>query len=202
MKPGQSVTFAQLNSAFADVQRELARVGLWQHGSPLLMTDVVWCTLPPHDDIADANGFFMNGSHRRYVQFGFEPGHIYIPRRIPSQGPQQDRGSLRDVLRHEFGHAVAYHYRRLVRNKKFSITFGAPYYAEWLIHPSDPADFVSDYAMSSPMEDFAETFAHWLCNPTNPIYRLPRFRNGEQASRGLLAKLAFVRQLCRTIARL
>ena len=201
MRPGQSVSFHQLQSAYADVQRELARAGLWYEGARLTRTEVIWCRVPP-PDMWDANGFFINGDHRSYRSFGYAPGHIYIPVRIPDQGRRQDRGSLRDVLRHEFGHALAYHYPSLIRRRRaFVLAFGAGYDADWTYPPGEPYDFVTDYAMTSPMEDFAETFAHWLRDPANPVGRLPRFRRNPygRPSSVLRAKLRFIKALCRRL---
>jgi hypothetical protein len=201
MKRGPSISFAQLQAAYNDVQRELAAAGLWHEGSRLQRTEVVWCRQPP-PDLWDAKGFFVNDTHRVYRTFGCEPGHIYIPSRV-LDGGRDHAGSLRDVLRHEFGHALAYYYPGPVRRSRaFVAAFGAGYDMVWIDPPEDPADFVTDYAMTSPMEDFAEAFMVWLRNPANPISSLPRFRQNSRRrpSPSLRAKLRFVRDLCHRLA--
>ena len=63
------------------------------------------------------------------------------------------RGSLRDVVRHEYAHALEHHYPRLTgRSARFRETFGE----------GDNEDFVSDYAKTNPSEDFAETFMLYI----------------------------------------
>jgi len=203
MNRGDAVSYRQLQSAYADVQRELARAGLWYEGHPLTKTEVIWCHFAP-PDLRDAKGFFINETHRLYRAFGCEAGHIYVPRRVLEQGPRRYRGSLRDVLRHEFGHALAYYHPALIRRSRaFVEAFGACYDGNWPDPPTDSVDFVTDYAMTSPMEDFAETFARWLCNPDNPLRTLPRFRRNPHCrpTRALRAKLRFVRDVCRRLVK-
>ena len=199
MKHGHSVSSQQLQSAYLDVQRELDRAGLWYERSRLMQTEVVWCWLPP-PSLWGTVGFFIESESALYRLFGFAPGHIYIPKWILLHGPWQNRGSLRDVLRHEFGHALAYyHPGPICRSRMFRDAFGARYDESWFEQPTDCEDFVSDYAMTNPAEDFAETFARWL-----------RALGGRGNSRGtsavprhatptLRAKFAFVRAACRRV---
>lgn len=200
MRATQAVSCQQLHSAYADVRRELVKVGLW-YGGRISQAEVVLCRRPP-PDLRDAAGFFVNEQHFLYRSFGCEPGHIYVPQGILEQ-PQR-RGSLRDILRHEFGHALAFYYPGLIRRRRaFVAAFDARYDEQWLIPPTDPADFVSDYAMTAPDEDFAETFMVWLrscsrCRASES--RCPRCpsRCGTPALR---AKFRFVRDLCRRLSR-
>ncbi|MGA2617371.1 MAG: putative zinc-binding metallopeptidase [Thermoguttaceae bacterium] len=199
MKRGHSVTFRQLESAYLDVQRELDRAGLWYGRTRLMRTQVVWCWLPP-PSLWGALGFFVEGESALYRMFGFDPGHVYIPKWVLLHGPWQDRGSLRDVLRHEFGHALAYHHPGPVcRSRAFRKAFGARYDESWPQRPTDREDFLSRYAMTSPAEDFAETFARWLrsCGGRGNSHGkspLPR-----HATPSLRAKFAFVQDVCRRI---
>ena len=195
MKRGQSVTFRQLESAYLDMQRDLDQAGLWYGRTRLMQTEVIWCWLPP-PSLWGALGFFVEAESTLHRLFGFEPGHIYIPKWVFLHGPWQDRGSLRDVLRHEFGHALAhYHPGPICRSRAFGETFGARYDECWDQQPIDHQDFVSRYATTSPAEDFAETFACWLRSfrrPGNAV--LPH-----RTTAALRAKFAFVRNVCRRI---
>lgn len=65
--------------------------------------------------------------------------------------------SLRDVLRHEYGHAVADLHRGLIRSKKFSSAFGSGHCFEKR-EEFHPEFHLTPYAAHSPGEDFAETF--------------------------------------------
>lgn len=69
--------------------------------------------------------------------------------------------SLRDVLRHEFAHAIADTHRGLFRSSYFADAFGAAHHwdFEW---EYDPEDHVSEYAATAPAEDFAETFMFYI----------------------------------------
>jgi hypothetical protein len=200
MRLGQAVTFRQLQSAYADVQRELTRAGLWYARGPLTRTEVVLCRLPP-PDFWDAAGFFINEAHFLYRAFGCEPGHIYVPNSILRQGRRQNRGSLRDVLRHEFGHALAfYHPGPIRRTRAFVGAFDARYDDPWPEPPTDPANFVTDYAMTSPDEDFAETFMVWLRGFSSSVPRCRPYPP-RRITPSLRAKFRFVRDVCRRLAK-
>lgn len=90
--------------------------------------------------------------------------------------------SLRDVLRHEFAHAIADTHRGLFRSNYFVDAFGAAHHwdFEW---EYDPEHHVSDYAATAPAEDFAETFMFYIRHKgvlpatlaTEPIKRKWRF---------------------------
>lgn len=67
------------------------------------------------------------------------------------------------TIRHEYGHAVAYHHPGLVRSRRFREAFGGPHGSvaipgQYL----DPRVFITEYAATNPCEDFAETFAAFL----------------------------------------
>lgn len=72
-------------------------------------------------------------------------------------------GTLTNTLRHEYGHAVAYHHPGLIRSRRFREAFGGPH--ESVAIPGqyyDPRVFVTEYAYTNPCEDFAEIFAAFL----------------------------------------
>ena len=161
MKRGSAVSKEQLDRATILVQTELAGMGLWNERSRLLKTEVFWCRFPQITAPA-ALGFFLHGSNVWDSLIGYEDGHIYIPQWVLLHGPWQNRGSLRNLVRHEYGHALAHEYPQLIqRSARFVDVFGGRYYDGDF--PDDwDSDFVSDYASTSPCEDFAETFALYL----------------------------------------
>jgi hypothetical protein len=157
LKKGKTISYKQTNSALFSVQNELYSVGLWYENSPLTKVEINWCALP-HIRMYDALGFFMHGESKFDKLFGYYTGQMYIPAIVLSHLFWQTRGSLRDVIRHEYAHAFAHHHPKLIeKSKEFKSVFGGSYYSEM---PSDMEDdaFVSDYAKTIPMEDFAETF--------------------------------------------
>lgn len=67
--------------------------------------------------------------------------------------------TVRDVLLHEYGHALADTHRGLMHSRRFSSVFGGSHSSE------DPLEYdreahVTTYAATNPSEDFAELF--WL----------------------------------------
>ena len=150
------VSPADLDAALSVVQDELIANGLWERVN---RTEVFWCRLPQWPP--RAMGFFIHAPHpwipRLAARLGYHVGHIYIP------GPFVARRNLRDVLRHEYAHALA-HYRPSVhRAKAFTKAFGAGYWhATPTVAQAERRDCVSAYAQTRPMEDFAETFMLYL----------------------------------------
>ncbi|MEI7819499.1 MAG: hypothetical protein WCK55_01175 [Verrucomicrobiota bacterium] len=153
-----------------------------------------------------AQGFFdshMQAVDTYLVPFGFAhgwqwygcTGDISIPRVSLSRLSDIWRGrytSLRDVLRHEFAHAVADTHRGLFRSTCFSEAFGAAHHwdFEW---EYEPKHHVSEYAATAPAEDFAETFMLYLRHGG----RLPAW----QASTSIKRKWKFIELLSDAISK-
>jgi hypothetical protein len=72
-------------------------------------------------------------------------GEIYIP-------ILQSKHHVRDKIRHEYGHSLLFHYPWIMGLRGFS-SFG---------HSAERVDYVSQYAMTGPEEDFCETFMLFL----------------------------------------
>ena len=146
----------QLERAVLDVQDELDKLGLWE-GSKLQAVDVYlsW----PVPTLPAAYGFFIHGVSTLDQLLGFRRGHIYIPRFVVGPGMFSHRG-LRQVLRHEYGHAVAHKYPWIVRRSSdFNEAFGGSYGSrQW----ENTEDYVTAYAKVHPSEDFAETWMTYL----------------------------------------
>ena len=118
--------------------------------------------------------------------FGISVPAISIQALLDS-GP---RVSLTDVLRHELAHALADRHPGLVQTRDFREVFGGSYEDEWSESPLGQGDtrmFVTDYATTSPAEDFAETtMVYARCQG-----RIGRYRHRPGVHQGLL----FVRSL-------
>jgi len=93
-----------------------------------------------------------------------QSGHINIPRISFLRLADYWRGSytsLRDVLRHEFAHALADTHRNLFRSRDFYYAFGGAH--TWDFRRAyDPEHHVTPYAADSTAEDFAEVFMLYL----------------------------------------
>lgn len=161
------VTQARLDQANSAVTRELAALGFFDSHVQAVDTYLV--------QFGFAHGWQWYGS----------TGDISIPRVSLSRLSEIWKGrytSLRDVLRHEFAHAIADTHRGLFRSSCFSEAFGAAHHwdFEW---EHDPEHHVSVYAATAPAEDFAETFMLYIRHKgvlptrheTEPIKRKWRF---------------------------
>ena len=173
------ISQARLDSANYAVTCELETHGFYDHHVEAVDT----CLVP----FGFAYGWQWYGS----------TGDISIPRVSLSRLAHIWTGgytSLRDVLRHEFAHAIADTHRGLFRSSVFSDAFDAGHHwnFEW---EYEPEHHVSEYAATAPAEDFAETVMVYLRHggrlparhDTAPIKRKWRFirRLSEAISKGL-----------------
>jgi hypothetical protein len=152
------VTIDSLNRALRRVHRELDAVGLWD--GKLEKIEVVLSYLP--SGLWGECGFvYDRGVGGLAALAGFREGVIYVPFNAPVSRRRGE--TLRDVLRHEYGHALAWLRPSFVRGTWFRETFGAAYDEEWRARPVfDEREYVSSYSTMRAKEDFAETFATWL----------------------------------------
>ena len=100
--------------------------------------------------------------------------------------------SLRDVLRHEYGHAVADLHRGLIRSKKFSSAFGSGHCFEKR-EEFHPEVHLTPYAAHSPGEDFAETFMIYV--------RTAGVLAACHQSKAIKSKWLFLQDLSKSISR-
>lgn len=121
-------------------------------------------------------------------------GHINVPALSLARLRKYlgyETATLRDVLRHEYAHAVADTHRGLMHSRRFSTAFGGSHGSERGVR-YDRARHVTRYAASNPGEDFAEVFMKYLKHRG----RMPkRFRSRP----AIVLKWNFVRDLGRAI---
>jgi hypothetical protein len=142
------ISFPRLSRACLHVVRELDNLGFMDNR--VSAVDVI--LLPPLPTLA--YGWQKYGSS----------GNIHIPRSSLAwlcNDRNHDYKSLRDVLRHEYGHVVADTHRGLIRSNCFTDAFGASHEAE-IPWEFDPYFHVSEYAANNPSEDFAELFMEYV----------------------------------------
>ena len=157
MKKSIYISLKQINRAIFDVQNELYLLGLWYEGAPLTMVEIYSCPLPR----LLVRGLFYHGENTWSKMAGYYEGKMYIPQISIAHLSNNQPDSLSDVIRHEYAHAFAHHYPELIFKTLFSKVFGGSYYSN---KPSKmhAKSYVSDYAKTIPMEDFAETFMTFL----------------------------------------
>ena len=141
------ITMPRLQSALDDVMGELDELGLWNKRLAKVDVYLTWFG-------KDYGWQWYRGS-----------GHIEIPAlslsRLSEIFLSGGRMTLRDLLRHEYGHAVADTNRALIRSRRFTDAFGTPHDSEI------PSDYLEDehvtaYAAKDSSEDFAEVFRYHL----------------------------------------
>ena len=169
------ITEARLERAKNAVVNELAEYGLWNRKLAAVPVQLV--------PFSRYYGWQAYGS----------TGEIAIPVISACRLWDRWRGryvSLRDVLRHEYGHAVADVWPKLIGSREFKAAFGAPHDAD-ITSGFMPGCHVTDYAATSPAEDFAETLMIFLRDKgrLKSRYRTPPIRR----------KWRFISKLCRAI---
>lgn len=154
MKPGTIISEAQLNSALKTVHKEFIELGIWNPNVKTYNANVYLCNIPRINSV----GFFMHEIGVKEYLLGYERGNIYIPSFVLDTVFWNSCYALRDVIRHEYAHAFAHYYRRLIlRSAEFKKVFGGAYLSYGSSEMED-GSYLTSYAKSMPMEDFAETF--------------------------------------------
>lgn len=156
------ITLKKLNSVLSAVQDELIDLGFWDN--KLYKIDIYLVPMHWRSSYWNAYGW----------QEYYAGGEICIPKltwlkiaKLFLNSPS----SLRDVLRHEYAHAFAYTHQDLINSKKFSAAFWGNHDSntEWVY---DKQLFVSEYAATNQMEDFAETFMYYVKRKGKILKRL------------------------------
>lgn len=183
----------RIETIMNEVCEEMAGHGLMTRG--LWRTPVVTTLTDAHLGFAD--GLYVIDDIPALKILGYRANTIYVPKLSIAAGLRRlgrTRTTMRDVLRHELAHALAYTGGTLVIDDPgFQAAFGSHHEDEG---PGEGprSHFVSDYAMTEPREDFAETVMVYL-------------RYGGKTSRwerrpGLMRKMVYVRNLASRIRKL
>ena len=148
-------SFEQMTDAYNEVRDDLIALGILWRGSKLDKVECFYEPIAPYSAITGRMGYFDFGDHHIhfpsvYLPFGWLTGSV------------GEKDSASDVIRHEFGHALADRYpAALKKGGLFREAFGGVY-SDKPAPDIDPDnwefDCVSPYAATETREDFAETF--------------------------------------------
>ena len=186
-------THASVERALNHVVGELHDVGLLTRR--LFAVPVVIQKIDVGPLVLDYEGLYVEDPTALGRLFGFQPRTIYVPlismSRLLASLRDASPSSLRDILRHELGHAFAVEHPQLVRRSAaFRRAFGARYDDQ---AEQDEDDCITAYAATNAAEDFAETFMTYL--------RLRGRFAPFKGQRAVHRKLRFVQGLAVEVAR-
>ena len=146
-------SFDEVTRAYNKVRNELIKFGVLWDGSKMDGVECFYEPFEPHG-LVGWMGFYQ-----------FDDRNIHFPavyNGLSLDFRWHDKNSALDVMRHEFGHALAHRYPDALRDGDvFLRAFGGPY-GKRPARRTDPDDWdgrcVTPYAATATQEDFAETF--------------------------------------------
>ena len=148
-------TFKEVTRAYNKVRMELWDIRVLWDGSKLEKVGCTYLTIAPIAALGGYMGFY--DPNTREIEFP----SVYLPIAALWRDLGVKANAL-DVIRHEFGHALADLYPgALKKGGTFRTAFGGAYGevpAEEHVAAGWGDRYVSEYATSSTQEDFAETF--------------------------------------------
>ena len=152
-------SFEQMTDAYNEVRDDLIALGILWRGSKLDKVECYYESIAPIAALKGGMGYFSFKDHdihfpSLYLPFGWLTGSV------------GEKDSASNVIRHEFGHALADQYpAALKKGGLFREAFGGVY-SDKPAPDIDPDnwefDCVSPYAATETREDFAETFMLFL----------------------------------------
>lgn len=185
-------SFEEVADAYNQARDDLIELGLLWRDSKLDNVQCLYEPVAPLSAVTGTMGYFAEAKKDRSIHFPslFLPAGWLLGRRYEKSIPI-------DVLRHEFGHALATLYpRALSQGGLFREAFGAKYGPK-PAPDTDPAnwefEFVSEYAAKQTREDFAETFMLFVKHKG----KMPRKFAGKPAIR---KKWEAVREIVKRVA--
>ena len=148
-------SFDDVTKAYNHVRDELIDLGLLWRGSKLDKVECFYERIAPIAALNGWMGFFDFDDHNIHFP------SVYLPIAW-LMGTVGEKNCAADVIRHEFGHALADRYPgALKKGGLFREAFGGVY-SDKPAPDSDPDnwefEFVTQYATDATREDFAETF--------------------------------------------
>ena len=145
----------EVNRAYNKVRMELWRLGVLWDGSKLDGVECSYLTIAPSMTFTGTMGRYQE--KKKTIEFP----SMYLPIAALWRDLGVKANAL-DVIRHEFGHALADLYPgALKKGGLFRAAFGGAYGedpAEECVEAGWRDRYVSEYATSATQEDFAETF--------------------------------------------
>jgi len=135
------LTLTRLNRALDHVQGELIDLGFWS------------------EEVAAVEVYLVAAGFAYAWKYDGGEGCMCFPAVSLSRYAERfgwPRVTLRDIVRHEYGHVVADTHGGY-RTRAFTTVFGTTRGSAF-----DPDQFISPYAATQPAEDFAETFMHFV----------------------------------------
>lgn len=174
------LNITQLNAALRTVVNELDLLGLWQDSLSRVQVSL--------GDFSTAYGYIHEPNDYKH--------EIVIPmfsisRLQDAIGFHKSRPCpVVDVLRHEYGHALADIHPRLTRSHRFIQAFDYPHDCLDELEYNPQIHF-TEYSATSPSEDFAETFMLFIKHKS----QLPKTHR----SREKTIKWNFIRDFIRQI---
>lgn len=138
------ITYQDVCRANDQTIAEMVKLGLWR------------------ESLEDVNVYWVPAS---WSYYGWYLGHIYIPALAGAQMTDLLAGNhttLRDILRHEWAHALAEHAPNFIETPLFKRIFGNHYEHPSPVRDYDAAHHVTRYATTLTCEDFVEVFHHYL----------------------------------------
>ena len=183
-------SFDDVTKAYNHVRMELWNIGILWNGSRL---DEVQCIYELVNLVATFCGWMGYFDCRR----GGDKNIHFPSTYLANPFNWVDKNGPRDVLRHEFGHALADRYpETLKRSRLFLSAFGGAY-GPTPAKGTDPVDWkdrcVSAYAAKQTQEDFAETFMLFVKHKG----KIPAKFTKKPA---IAKKWAAVAEICRRVA--
>lgn len=182
------ITKSQAFRAFDDVCRELRAVGLMKSGGELESVECMW-----HPEGIGSVGVLGFG----FSDLATEGYYWNRTIHLPAWGYWfRSTDGIRNVIRHEFGHAVADVDNAIFRGATFRKAFGAPYGRRSIPRFRNNAaeTCVSKYAATCTREDWAETFMLFLQHKGRMPTRfrgLPDIEAKWEATRKILSRIGW-----------
>ena len=150
------VSFGALQKAFDKVRKEMEGRGVLFEGSRL-------------DEVNCYHERFSVGGLTGFIGwmgfYDFKDRNIHVPAFYPAGLFPMWYGERKmlDVLRHEFGHALADRFKKFFCGGVFKEAFGASYGTKKVFAGGDwTNEYVTEYATTATQEDFAETFMLYM----------------------------------------
>ena len=152
-------SFDDVTKAYNKVRDELIDQGILWRNSKLDKVECLYESIAPIAALKGWMGYFDFDDHNIHFPSLYLPiGWLF--------GRAGEKNSALQVIRHEFGHALADRYPETLESGGLFVKAFGSAYGDKPAEDTNPVnwefDFVTPYAASAPREDFAETFMLFL----------------------------------------